>query len=97
MKNRMFVLMLALGLVPGLTAFASGGAEEPKAAGAQPFPLKIYLWHDGVEYPQPDNPIEKILEKETNTSLDIKGYTGAAYAEAFPTIIASATCPTCSR
>jgi putative aldouronate transport system substrate-binding protein len=93
MTSRAIVALLALGLVLGLSAYAEGGKEEVKASGSQPFPIKIYLWHDGVEFPQPGNDIQKILEKETNTKLDIKAYTGTAYAEAFPTIMASGDLP----
>ncbi len=93
MSNRVFAAMLALGLVLGLAVFAEGGKEESRSAGSQPFPIKIFLWHDGVEFPQPGNDIQKILEKETNTKLDIKGFTGTAYAEAFPTLLASGDLP----
>nr|MCR5755973.1 extracellular solute-binding protein [Acetatifactor sp.] len=64
--------------------------EEPKE---EPLKLEIVIGYDGVEYPQPDNVIEKKIEEYTNTDLLITAYPGSTLHEMLPTMIASDELP----
>ena len=48
---------------------------------------------DGVEYPQPGNEIQTMIEEYTNTKLDIQAYPGSTLHEMLPTLIASDELP----
>jgi len=58
-----------------------------------PLPLKVYLLFDGVEFPKPGNEVEQIIEKATNTDLEIKGFASSNYTEMLSTLIASGDLP----
>lgn len=109
MKNKILrsILVCILTAAMLLTACASGGTEkettrEDQAADTaasneespeEPLKLDMVIGYDGIEFPQPGNDIETMIENYTNTELTITPYPGATLHEMLPTMIASDELP----
>ncbi len=83
-KRFLAFLMVAV-MMSGLFAINASAADAP-------FPIKIVMWHDMAEFPTAGNEVEQLIEKYTNTDLDITCY-GSDYNTILPTIFASGDLP----
>lgn len=75
------------GLSPETGSGTNGSTVEA------PFKLSIMMGSTSVEFPQPGNEIQKMIEKYTNTQLDIRAYPDQTLHELMPAIISSGDLP----
>ncbi len=91
MKNsalvrRFLALFLVAVMLAGLGAITASAEEAP-------FKIRLVLHHDMSEFPAADNEIEQLIEKYTNTDLDIVAYGTGYGTTVLPTLIASGDLP----
>ncbi|TDQ42891.1 extracellular solute-binding protein [Aureibacillus halotolerans] len=81
-----FVLVIA-----GCSADQASDANEGSEDGR--LNLTVGMNFDGVEFPQADNEIERIIEDYTGVDLSIQAYPSATYGEKLPVMVASGDLP----
>lgn len=83
------------GGTPSPTPKAVENTTDKPAEDVKQEPLELSLMYnfDGVEFPEPDNEIEKYIEEITNTKLAVTGMPGSAWEEKLPVMIASGDMP----
>ena len=77
----------------GDASSGAAGTESAASESAEPLAINMMVGFDGVEYPQPGNEIQTMIEEYTNTKLDIQAYPGSTLHEMLPTLIASDELP----
>ena len=77
----------------GGDASGAAGTESAASESAEPLAINMMVGFDGVEFPQPGNEIQTMIEEYTNTKLDIQAYPGSTLHEMLPTLIASDELP----
>ena len=75
------------------TASSSSASSGSSAETQEPLAINMMVGFDGVEYPQPGNEVQTMIEEYTNTKLDIQAYPGSTLHEMLPTMIASDELP----
>lgn len=96
-KKRKFGLLTSAVLGFSLLAAGCSGEEasksEKESADKGPFKLSLMFNFDGVEFPKEDNEVQKIIEKVTNTDLELTPLPGTAFEERLPVMVASGEFP----
>ena len=84
-----FLLVLILAVCSAVAISGASTESEP----LPPLQINMMIAYDGIEFPQPDNEAQRLIEEYTNTKLVITAYPGSTVHELLPTMIASNELP----
>ncbi|MDF2674021.1 MAG: sugar transporter permease [Clostridiales bacterium] len=94
---KVLVLSVSISIFTGMFVGCSkeNKTQEGDQVNAPKGPTKIgmMIGFDGVEFPQPGNEVQTMIEEYTNTKLDIRAYPGKTLHEMLPVTIASGDMP----